>query len=1272
MQGYARRVGRPPKKKWRAACFGDGLSCVRCGLSNVVCGCIGNTAEAVVDGEDSESMLRGVFVAVDVKKAMCVDVDGAGASGSDDGLRVFRESDVEGEDNDSNNDMLDEAFDEDMHAEGIVDGVDGLLQGDNSVGGFVELLQQCRNCCRKKNLAVEDREPYSLQLELYESAHINTRLKFCLFRRRDVQGQDETVLCCECASFLVGGVKQEMNNVWPAFVWSVLRNDVIATHWGIGVWSYVPMKWRHWWIDDLTMLRGWDGRICMELPKPIFDEITDTRCALMCSLKRLRLGDLMHHVNHYLFPTIMCPWGCSEFPHKVELLPMDLVFFRYLGPGVPMITKGANRTLRLKGARDDYVDVSREVLLLMNRAWRVMPSIAFDDVNGPSVLVCQNHKGGSNLDYIHVPSHPVTSLPARFSDQLAPAVMQSRVIQPMRAKSYSMSFQMHEMRGSFAGLDTMSLGRYRRFDFRSLLTLETESVALRCRKDVKGLLMRLHDSGKIPTFVVAAMLNESRQLFNDDRLSPTRFAGASYMTYVDAIRLKKLRSGRNEMIVQKVDEETGEVTQDNVSFQPLWPSCLVHVHNFTMYGGRFPAVPGLLRIRGDLRTLWYLISVLVMLPDMWAMANSALSTDRQWMGWILSFATSQCYSTRACVVRKYNPYPVLKAEEIFERIGALGRFCVANLVSLFTLIPGVSIISARQLRTRNYEVHEDGVKIVMVVRMRSEGEVRFNDTLDTGPENTRKWQLRFIGMTVDGTPQGQHKWKGRLYVRHGGEELVGWWVQDREWQVCWPLEGDLPDIVYAQWDILVYCQKHDSNMDELRDAYLQYLGGQTKVFCRLHNTPMIPAVRFRGLYKTCSVVVEHEVQCTGRAHLCCAFDNCNAASCTRHSNGVVDGRGTLYIDPIEGENVVEDGQFVAELNADENDHAGSMDDCDGGEEVEMDRYDEEMYVTHNIVDDDDDSLQVSDDGDRSIVDGFLTTNAGRSAYDVVAGSGTVPGHVILNNCGSCLIRRNRQLKGTRYQQAFLQQIVSTTKGHAVPLVYPEAMLFPSIFWRDTADGSLVGALPAAVMASKSECRMFGIASMQEHIQSRLSNPSLRCSSDPRYVFYAYDCVANISLRGEDTRIILSRGFVESQGTGGLKANRSREFNTDAVDSRPVVNRLAAAMGERNFTYFFTQTVNQSGFFGIKPMKDWIDSQEFKTLLLQGRTNLTFEEKEELWTAGKESSCVPLVRQWMEVSEIFMTYIAKSEEQPLGKVEHIWWRHEYQSAKANLSHIHALI
>ncbi len=38
----------------------------------------------------------------------------------------------------------------------------------------------------------------------------------------------------------------------------------------------------------------------------------------------------------------------------------------------------------------------------------------------------------------------------------------------------------------------------------------------------------------------------------------------------------------------------------------------------------------------------------------------------------------------------------------------------------------------------------------------------------------------------------------------------------------------------------------------------------------------------------------------------------------------------------------------------------------------------------------------------------------------------------------------------------------------------------------------------------------------------------------------------------------------------------------------------------------------------------------------------------------------------------MNYIKSSNEQPLGKVTNIWWRHEYQDSKGNLSHIHALI
>jgi hypothetical protein len=306
------------------------------------------------------------------------------------------------------------------------------------------------------------------------------------------------------------------------------------------------------------------------------------------------------------------------------------------------------------------------------------------------------------------------------------------------------------------------------------------------------------------------------------------------MTYRDAIRSKKLRSGRKEICVHNIDEETVVVTEEVIEFLPLWPPCLVHVHNYTKHGGKFAAIPSLTRICANLRTLWYLISVLVMLPEMWEMAIEGLSTNRQWMGWVLSFATNQGYSTKACFESKNNPYPVLRVQEIFETLGVQSGFSVANLVSLFALVPGLCILlSAHQMQTQNYPVSLDGVKMVMVIRMRSTGQLLFDDILDMSGEGGDGWQLRFVGITHDGTQRAPQKWKGKLFVRHGGKELVGWWVQDREWKVCWPLDGDLPETVYASWDILVYCRKHDASMDTLRDAYLQYIGGQTK--CVVHG-----------------------------------------------------------------------------------------------------------------------------------------------------------------------------------------------------------------------------------------------------------------------------------------------------------------------------------------------------------------------------------------------------------------------------------------------------
>jgi hypothetical protein len=474
-----------------------------------------------------------------------------------------------------NDDGLNEEvyYDSDVEMMAHEDEMLPVYNGELNAG---EQLERCRNCSRKKNAMIEFTDPYCLDLALYECTGVQTHLKFSILKVSDMIDETHTIaLCCECASFLVLAEKQTMNNVWPTFMWNVLSNEVIRGHFGVQVWSYIPMKWRHWWIDDFMRLHGGNEAISMESPKAIFDELSDSRMELMKSLKELKLGELMKSVNKHLFPTILCPWGCSEFPHKIELLPMDIVFLRYLGPGVAMVTRGTTTATQMKGSRDDYVNVEKEIYLLMNPAWRVMPSIVFDIDKGPSVIVCQNHKGGSRLDYIHVPVHPRTTLPAKFLDQLSPAVMQSRVIHSMRVKNYSISFQMHEMRGSFAGLDTLSLGSNRRFDFRSLITMENEAIALCCRKDVCGLVMRLLQSGKIPEFLVENMMDAARNMFDNVIFCARRFGGVTYMSYGDAIKLKKLRCGRKELTVHKIDERSGIEAEVEIQFYPLWPPYLV-------------------------------------------------------------------------------------------------------------------------------------------------------------------------------------------------------------------------------------------------------------------------------------------------------------------------------------------------------------------------------------------------------------------------------------------------------------------------------------------------------------------------------------------------------------------------------------------------------------------------------------------------------------------------------------------------------------------------
>ena len=174
----------------------------------------------------------------------------------------------------------------------------------------------------------------------------------------------------------------------------------------------------------------------------------------------------------------------------------------------------------------------------------------------------------------------------------------------------------------------------------------------------------------------------------------------------------------------------------------------------------------------------------------------------------------------------------------------------------------------------------------------------------------------------------------------------------------------------------------------------------------------------------------------------------------------------------------------------------------------------------------------------SVVDEVVpTTDAGLDATTTEVTHGEhsecrMTNHALLNVYGTCLIRKNHKIQGTPAQKAFLQKHVSTFPGRSMPLIYPEGCLHTDVFPFGMDDGSIIGAMPFALLNCQHVVRRCGMVSLHDTFKTRLKSPALLASSNPRYHFWAFDAMANFSLRGEDTRLVLRRGFAENQRSEG--------------------------------------------------------------------------------------------------------------------------------------------
>jgi hypothetical protein len=255
----------------------------------------------------------------------------------------------------------------------------------------------------------------------------------------------------------------------------------------------------------------------------------------------------------------------------------------------------------------------------------------------------------------------------------------------------------------------------------------------------------------------------------------------------------------------------------------------------------------------------------------------------------------------------------------------------------------------------------------------------------------------------------------------------------------------------------------------------------------------------------------------------------------------------------------------------------------------------------------------------------------------------------------------------KLHRSICEKIVSTSASKVVPLVYAEAQLFPTIFWWSFQDGSIAGALPTALWADKSTLAKFGLGSMREHAQMRISNPAIPTSVDPSYHFMLLDQLTNLGACGKHTRTVLHRGFADHQRKDGISF---REHSADGGDCSEMygetnenhanVHKLSALVNERRPHFFFTQTCNQNTCRGLRILREWITSTDAIIHLAQ-KYGLDFKEAKHYL---RESSAPYVSRSWNEVVDMWMKYIIHSPEAPLGPIDYAWYRKEFQGMTNN--------
>ena len=525
----------------------------------------------------------------------------------------------------------------------------------------------CDNCHRRPTA------PCSRRGRCTNSSHFHCRLsrvwlksgafrrKFCTMKyseaksvlmgtdaKRCRKGQLQLSLCSQCKTVLTVEPSHAVSEsaVWPAMFWKwLVHPDLLRLH-SDRMWSIVPRPWRKWWIRAVTDCVPQYVCVTVQNPPPVFADVTERRDAFMDDIASMSARRMQSALNKHLHAIVRCPFGCSEYLHTCTPLPLEGVVRKFFGSYAIPFSGDTQKVLAHDAAVDgmvpDFLDASASPLLLGNRDWRVHPSVAFVD-GTPRVLCCREHAGGGSGKYLHPPRNPKGTLASVEADQLTPLVTRSRQVRQFKAHAYSNTYQMSEMQGQFAGVDTLHLSDTHDFTSRSSLLEETEGLSVGGRRDIRNLVTDWCSGPRkiVPTDVGTHMFENAEVHTPGGDMVESCCRAATYVTLSDAVKLYQTNRARQGHVIREtVDGETKER-----HYKPTWPSTLIHVHPCDKYGSDFPLVPKMVHDEVDCRLLWSVSAMLIGVSSLWEKTDGGVTNTDHWGGWLLSHLSGICFPT---------------------------------------------------------------------------------------------------------------------------------------------------------------------------------------------------------------------------------------------------------------------------------------------------------------------------------------------------------------------------------------------------------------------------------------------------------------------------------------------------------------------------------------------------------------------------------------------------------------------------------------------------